>query len=257
MTKTKLSSFRTRLLAKELIVGTFVKTPSSIICEVLGLTELGAICLDAEHAPFGRMELDACVHALRAADMPSVVRVTNSHHEQIIQALDYGASGIVVPHVMRPEQAEDIVNAAHYGEGGRGYAGSTRAAGYTTKSMHTHIKESNNEATVIAQIEDSQAVDAIDEICAVKGIDCLFIGRNDLTVALKAESPSDKKVIRAVEKICAAGQSADKTVGMFVPNPEEARIWRENGASLFLLSSDHSFILSGAKNLCAMLSTPS
>lgn len=105
--------------------------------------------------PSAEIELDACVHALRAADMPSDIRVTNSSHEQILQALDYGASGVVVPHVISPEQAEDIVKAAHYGEGGRGYAGSTRASRYTTKPMQEHLKDSNTETTVIAQIEDT------------------------------------------------------------------------------------------------------
>ncbi len=84
------------MLSRELLVGTFAKTPSAIICEILGLTELDAVCLDAEHAPFGRMELDTCVQALRAADMPALVRVTGTGEGQIMQALDYGATGIVV-----------------------------------------------------------------------------------------------------------------------------------------------------------------
>ena len=99
---TALPSFRERLLSGEVLAGTFVKTPSPIICEVLGLTGLDVVCLDAEHAPFGRVELDGCIAALRAAGMPGLVRVAANSPEYILQALDYGATGVVVPHVTTP-----------------------------------------------------------------------------------------------------------------------------------------------------------
>ncbi len=253
MTTATVATFRHRLLSKEILIGTFVKTPSPIICEVLGLTELDTVCLDAEHAPFGRIELDNCVQALRAAQMPSLIRVAANSQEYILQALDYGATGVVVPHVTTPEQAEAVVRAARFGEGGRGYAGSTRAAGYTTKPMQKHLNDSATETTVIAQIEDPTAVAAIDEICSVDGIDCLFIGRSDLTVALKADSPHDDEVIKAVEKVCRAGQGSGKTIGMFVPDDTEAKKWMAQGATLFLLSSDHTFIINGANRLIEAL----
>ncbi len=244
-----LTSFRQRLLDQEPLIGSYLKTPSSIISEVLGLTPLDAVCLDAEHAPFGRLELDACIFALRAAGMPSLVRVPSAAPTEILNALDCGATGVVVPHVCSAAEAEAVAHAARFGRGGRGYAGSTRAAGYTTKSMADHQADSGANTTVIAQIEDIEAVERIDEIAAVDGIDCLFVGRIDLTVALGAASPDDPRVIEAVETICAAGRAAGKSVGMFVPKVEEAKRWREQGASLFLLSSDHSFILQGARSL--------
>jgi len=67
----RIDTFRTRLLAREPMMGTFLKTPSPIVCEVLGLSPLSCVCIDAEHAPFGRTEIDGCIAALRAADMPS------------------------------------------------------------------------------------------------------------------------------------------------------------------------------------------
>lgn len=249
MTAIPHANFRQRLLARENLIGTFLKTPSPIVCEVLGLTPLDAVCVDAEHAPFDRLALDSCIQALRAAAMPSLVRIPSAAPEQILNALDCGATGIVVPHVTSAAQAEEIAKAARFGAGGRGYAGSTRAAGYTTKAMARHKEDSAIETTVIAMIEDIEAVDAVAEIANVEGIDCLFIGRIDLTVAYGAESPDDSRVVAAVEKICQAGSKAGKTVGMFVANVDEVSSWQQQGASLFLLSSDHGFILSGAQQL--------
>ena len=247
------TTFRRRLLSGEVLAGTFVKTPSPIICEVLGLTGLDTVCLDAEHAPFGRMELDGCMAALRAAGLPALVRVAANSPEYILQALDYGATGIVVPHVTGPEQAAAVVKAARFGAGGRGYAGSTRAAGYTTRSMGEHLSHSAAETTVIVQIEDREAVDAIAELCAVDGVDCLFIGRVDLTVSLGADSPSAAVVLEAMEKVCRVGQDAGKSIGMFISTPDEAEIWIERGVNLFLCGSEHSFILRGANQVSDLL----
>ena len=243
------AAFRKRLLARETLIGAFVKTPSPIICEVLGLTALNTVCLDAEHAPFGRIELDHCVRALRAASMPPLIRVAANSPEYIQQALDYGAAGVLAPHISSPDEAQAVVKSARFGPGGRGYAGSPRAAGYTTRPMQTCLADSAAQTSLIVQIEDARAVAAIDDICAVRGVDCVFAGRMDLTVALKADSPNDRRVIQAIEKICRAGADSGTTVGMFIPAPEESQQWIEQGASLFILGSDHTFILQGAKNL--------
>ena len=250
---TRIETFRRRLCASELMMGTFLKTPSTIVCEVLGLTPLACVCIDAEHAPFGRMELDGCIGALRAADMPSLVRVQTASAGEILSALDSGATGIVLPHVVSGLQATEFARAAHYGPGGRGYAGSSRAAGYTTKPMAQHLQDSAARTTVIAQIEDAEALPNLDAIAATKDIDCLFVGRMDLTVSLGATSPLEPRVVDAVEQICAAGQRHGKAVGMFIPPSEDCMAWHAKGASLFLLASDQQFLLDGARALAAKL----
>jgi 2-keto-3-deoxy-L-rhamnonate aldolase RhmA len=242
-------TFKARLNAGDLLVGTFIKTPSPIVVEVLALTALDCLCLDAEHAPFDRRDIDLCVALARAADKPVLVRVPVTSPEQILGALDCGATGVVAPHVRSRAEAEALVRYAHYGAGGRGYAGSSRAAGYTTRTMADHLATSAANTAVIAQIEDPEAVDAIDEIAAVPGIDALFVGRADLTVAYGASSQDDPQVIAAVEKICAAGRRHGRPVGMFVARAEDVPLWRQHGATLFLLESDHAFLLKGAAAL--------
>lgn len=245
--------FRRRLLNGDLLIGTWVKTPSPIVCEVLGKTDLDVLCLDAEHAPFGRLELDACVAATRAAGLPSLVRVPSADPHDILNALDCGATGIVVPHVRTRDDAEAICQRSLYGPGGRGYAGSTRAADFGGRGIAEQMRASADQTTVIAQIEDVEALDAIDEIAAVERVDCLFVGRIDLTISLGRTDPSDSTVIKAVEKICAASTKAGKPVGMFVSSVEEAKQWIEQGVSLFLLSSDQAFLKAGARGLVAAL----
>jgi len=245
--------FRQRLTNHELLIGTWVKTPSPIVCEVLAKSDLDALCLDAEHAPFGRTELDACIAAIRATNVTPLVRVPTADPHNILNVLDCGATGIVVPHVKTVEDAEAICLRSLYGPGGRGYAGSSRAAGFAGRPIADQLRQSAEQTTIIAQIEDVDALNVIDEIAAVKRLDCLFIGRIDLTVALGKTDPSDPVVVEAVDKVCAAGRNAGKAVGMFVSDVEEARLWTEKGASLFLLASDQAFLMAGARDLVSAL----
>ena len=245
----RIEAFRSRLRSREPMMGTFLKTPSPIVCEVLGLSPLACICIDAEHAPFGRLELDGCVAALRAADMPSLVRVQSGSAGEILGALDSGATGLVLPHVVSALQAAQIARAAHYGPEGRGYAGSSRAARYTLKPMAEHLRDSAAATTLIVQIEDAEALPNLDAIAAAKDIDCLFVGRMDLSVSLGASSPTEPRVLEAVDRICEAGLRHGKAVGMFIPPSEDCMAWQRKGASLFLLASDQHFLLDGARAL--------
>jgi len=243
-----MTDFRERLRAGALLSGTWVKTPSAIIVEVLALSALDCLVLDAEHAPFDRRDLDACILAARAAGKAVLARPQSSAPEAILTALDCGATGVILPHIGSAAEAQAAVTACHYTRGGRGFAGSSRAAGYTTLGMARH-REAAKGVTVIAQIEDVEAVEAIEAIAAVPGIDALFIGRADLTIAYGAASPDDPIVVDAVARICAAGKAAGRTVGMFLGRASDVALWREAGASLFILGSDHDFILSGAARL--------
>ncbi|MEM7571220.1 MAG: aldolase/citrate lyase family protein [Pseudomonadota bacterium] len=243
-----MTEFKEQLLKAAPLVGTFVKTPSTMVCEVLARAPLDTVCLDAEHSPFDRGDLDQCLLALRASAMPAIVRVPSCLPEHILNALDLGAHGILAPHIITPADAEALVNAATFGKG-RGYSGSTRAAGYMAKTMAQHLEGSVGAAALIAQIEDKEALDNLDDILRVEGIDCIFIGRADLTVSLGFDTPSEPQVVSVVEDICKAAKAAGKRCGMFTSDVSELGKWQALGASLFLLGSDHSFMLSGAAAL--------
>ncbi|MCR9078520.1 MAG: aldolase/citrate lyase family protein [Hyphomonadaceae bacterium] len=230
------------------LVGTFLKTPSAMVCEVLGRSDLDVICLDAEHSPFDRGDINDCVLALRHVGKPSLVRIPANRPEQILNALDCGATGVLVPHVITGEDAESLAGNAHFGTG-RGYAGSSRAAGYGARNMAEHKARSAEETVVIAQIEDAEALDNLDAIFAAATIDAFFIGRADLSVSLGADGPNDPQVIEAVEAICAKGREAGVSIGMFTGNLDELPKWCAAGASLFLLGSDHGFMLTGAAQM--------
>lgn len=246
----RIRNFRARLTGGAPLIGTFVKTPSPIICEVLTHAQLDVVCVDAEHAPFGRLEVDGCIAVFRAADQPSLVRLSTSSASDICNALDSGATGFLVPHVSSAGQARTVAQAARFGAGGRGFSASTRAAGFGARSIRDHVADSDNQTTVIVQIEDPSALDSVAAIAAVEGIDGIFIGRIDLAIAM-GKDPLASEVADAVAAICAAGRKAGIAVGMFTPKFAEVARWRTAGASFFLLDSEQGFVLSGARQLAA------
>jgi 2-keto-3-deoxy-L-rhamnonate aldolase RhmA len=245
-------SLKARLAARDLLAGTWVKTPHPHVVEVLALSPLDLLVLDAEHAPFDRGSLDVCILAARVGGKAVLVRPASAAHEHLLQALDGGADGVIVPHVRSASEARDVVRACHYGPAGssqaRGFAGSTRAAAYTTLGMAKHRATAKG-VIVIAQIEDAEALDDIDAIARVEGLDALFIGRADLTISMGADTPDDPAVVAAVDRICAAGAAAGMPTGMFLPRVADVPEWRVKGASLFVLQSDQDFMLKGAAAL--------
>jgi 2-keto-3-deoxy-L-rhamnonate aldolase RhmA len=236
-----------RLAAGDTLWGSFLKTPSPILVEVLATCGLDVLCIDAEHAPFDRASIDLCVMAARANGSSVIVRTPTAAPEHVLNALDCGADGVLLPHIRSAQDARAAVNAAHYGPGGRGYAGSSRAASYGLAAMQDHLAASARQTVVIVQIEDLEAVEAIEDIAGVPGLDALFIGRIDLTGALRETDPDAPAVIAAVEHVLAAGASANVPVGMFVPRHSDVAAWHAKGARLFLQGSDHSFIRAGVK----------
>lgn len=243
---TRCSEFRSRVLAKELMAGTFLKTPSHELIEVLAKSGLDFICLDAEHAPFDRARLDMCLSIANALDFPTLVRVQSAIPQNLLGALDCGATGIVAPHIDTVEKAQQLALSGRFGHGGRGYAGSTRWAGFATRKMPDVLAKAQ-ETVLIAQIEEPEGVVAAAEIAAIDGIDGLFVGPADLAVCLGKTDMADKAVRQAVADTASAANNAAKACMTFVPDTSAATELHKMGISMFFVGSEHSFMLAGAR----------
>jgi len=241
------AEFRQKMLSGAPLAGTFLKTPSYVIVEVLAQSGLDFLCLDAEHAPFDRAAMDACIAMGRALDFPILVRVADGSPREILQAIDYGAVGVVVPHVDSAEKAAAAAKSARFGHGGRGYAGSTRWAGYATRAMPDLLQMSQDETIVIAQIEEPEGVAAADAIAATPGVDALFLGPADLSVGYGYDHQSSDELMAAFKSVGEAAHAQGKAYVTFVPNAAKAKEWaRDYGLSMFFIASEHSWMRAGA-----------
>src|SRR5579875_1039784 len=245
------SSFRQRMIAGDKLVGTFLKVPTSHATEILGDLGYDFVVIDQEHGPFDRTTTDVALLAARAQGISALVRVPGP--EAILSVLDCGATGVLVPHVKSAAYAREVAAMFRYRGGRRGYATSTRAGRYTGTPMWKHIAESDANMVFVAQIEDPVALDEVEAIAAVDGVDSLFIGRGDLTAAYGDESKDPPAVLKAVERIAAAAKNAKKSISVYVGNATEAAWLNGQGANVFVLSSDQGFLrqaaLSGIKDV--------
>ena len=147
-----MNSFKQRLSVKQPLLGTFIKTPHHHNTEVLSKLGFDTLCLDAEHAPFDRGDLDRCILAAKANQQHVVVRIANDSHDSILNILDLGADGVVVPHVKSASQLERVIKSCYFGHNGRGYAGSTRMAGYTSRNILQNIEHHFRRSTQVSMV---------------------------------------------------------------------------------------------------------
>ena len=244
---------RQRIRAGERLTGTFVKMAEVTVIEVLATSGLDFLVLDAEHAGWDRGRLDACLAVGRALDVPCLVRVPEASPAALLTALDAGAVGVVVPHVASREIAERVARAAHFGRGGRGFAGSTRWAGFATRPM-AEVLAQDAETVVVAQIEEPEGVEDCEAIAAVEGIDALFAGPADLTVGYGETAMGSQVLKEALSRIGAAARAAGKGYVSWVPDAATAEDWaRAHGVNVFVLASDHTFLRAGAAREVAAL----
>ena len=248
--------FSARLRAREHVLGTFVKIPTTHATEILGHVGYDFVVFDQEHGPLGRDALDVMILAARASNVAGIVRVGEPSEANILSVLDCGASGILVPHVATAAKARDIVAACRYRTGRRGFANTTRAGDYGGVSFSEHMDRQDTEIACISMIEDLAALEEIDEIVRVEGLDAIFIGRGDLTAALGAPSMTSAETHEVVAPIMAAARSAGLPIIMLSPDRADAAAMAALGASAFLVSSDHGFIRSAATAALKELAPP-
>jgi 2-keto-3-deoxy-L-rhamnonate aldolase RhmA len=236
------ASFRERVRSAERLLGTFVKTASYQTVEVLGAAGLDFLVVDAEHAPFGRGDLDVCMLAARAVGLPALVRIPDDADRTVLDVLDVGGAGVLVPHAKSADGARRAFRSSRYRGGVRGFSNSPRAGGYGRMGLSELAESADRNTVVVCQIEDREAVDAIESIADVDEVDCLFIGRADLAVSYGVFDVNHAQVDAAVQRTCDACRAAGKAVGVFLGDAREAKRYFDLGATLFVIGSDQSFL---------------
>lgn len=236
------------------VIGIFLKSPSYHNAEILGQAGVDYIVVDGEHAPFGPAALDMIAVAARSVDLPMLVRIATLDAAAINTCLDLGAQGIMVPHVRSQADAERAVAATRHGPG-RGFSPSTRAGGYGTLGARACRALAAATTTVWAQIEDREALAALDAIAAVDGVDCLFIGRADLAMSLGVDDPADPAMLDALHRVADAASRANRAAGIFVSDVREIAALKAIGYTCFVCGSDQSLLMEQAKRLRAEIDT--
>jgi len=236
-------------------VGTWISTASPIVAEAIGHAGFDWGLVDMEHAPLDVMGVVHLLQALSGTKMLPVVRVPWNDAVTVKRVLDAGATTVMFPFVQGADEARRAVAATRYPpEGVRGMAGLSRATRFGT--IANYFRSANQNVGVIVQIETPQAVEQIDAIVAVDGVDALFIGPADLSAAMghigELTHPAVVGLMgRAVQRCKALG----KPVGTLGASPEAVAQYRAIGFDFVAVSSDIGFMMRGAQAAIAALRT--
>lgn len=242
------ATLRQRIHAGETLIGTFVKTPTPHVVEILGLAGLDFAVADQEHAPIGLAEMDMLSMAARTSGLPLLSRRWGAQPDWIAPILDLGCTGVMVPHVADRAMAEAVCAAVKFSRGTRGISPSPRAGNYGSIGLLDYRRKCDEESVVMLQIEDADALDRLDDVAACPDTDVLFIGPADLSQSLGVGFPSaelDAAILRVIE----AARSAGIATGLFVGDETQIPAWQERGVTVFVCGSDQSLLMKGARRL--------
>jgi len=227
----KPNAMKARFARREPAYGLNLMFPSPQIVEMIGRLGFDWVFIDLEHGSITIDQLDVLVMAADAAGITPIVRPSSNDPVAIGQVLDRGAHGIQVPHVDTADDARRAVAAARYHPlGERGIAGGTRASGYGIDfKPREYIDVSNREILVCVQLEHRKALDHIDEILEVQGVDVFFVGPMDLSLSLGKPGEFEAPEVRdALARLFAAIAAAGKVSGTS-GTPASLRRYRDSG----------------------------
>ena len=195
-------------------LGCSVMIPSPQIVEMLGHAGFDWVLLDCEHGSLGPADVELMAIAADAVGITAIARPRSNATADIQGVMDRGVMGVQVPHVNSAADAREVIAAVKYHPlGRRGLAAGTRAAVYDAHGTLAEYVHAANAATLIAvQLEEQAAIDNIDELLAVDGIDVFFIGPSDLSQSMgHPGNPRAPSVARAIDesfrKMVAAGRT--------------------------------------------------
>ena len=198
------------------------------------------VLFDMEHSGFSLETVKAAVRYMEAADLPMIVRAPSKHYDHIARVLDMGAEGVMVPMVNSAEEARAIVDCVKYTpDGHRGVALGIAHDGYKGGAVLEQLAKANQRTTVFAQIETAEGVENVEEIAALPGIDCLWVGHFDLSASLGIPGEFENKTFTdAVDRTIAAAHANGKVAGRLVPTVETGVALHKIGFDLICYSGD-------------------
>ena len=234
-------SLRERILAGDPVFGTFLFGTSALLAEVAARSGPDWLLIDLEHGGAGAADLLALLMAVEVAGVPPLVRVEAGERIRVGRALDLGARGVMVPQVHSAAQAREVASWMRTQPAGqRGIALFTRGMDFGAGGDEAAIRR-HEELLCIVQIESRSALDEVEAIAAVDGVDVLFVGPADLSHALGVPGRTDDAIyLAAVERVGNACRAAGKAAGIMLRDPADAGRYRSLGYQMFALSTDAS-----------------
>lgn len=233
----------------------WIAMPEPLVAESAARAGFDCVTLDMQHGLHDPVSIMRSIGAIALAGVPAVVRIPVGDFAMASRALDMGASAIIAPMINSAEDAKAFAAAAKYPPVGARSWGPVRAMQLSDiADGDTYLHSANADTLTFAMIETRAAVDALEDILAVPGIDAIFIGPSDLSIALSDGAlvdPMNPDNQAMAAHILSRARAAGKYVGIFAITGEQAKLYRALGYDFVALGTDGIYLRAGAKALLA------
>jgi 4-hydroxy-2-oxoheptanedioate aldolase len=236
---------RTLLAEGRTVLNGWSLLPGGFLAEVMASLGWDSLTIDAQHGIIGQTDMVAMLQAISTTTLTPIVRLAANDPTLIGQALDAGAMGLICPLINSPEEAAAFVAASRYPPNGIRSSGATRAMIY---AGFDYGANADDQLLRFAMIETADALRQVDEIAATPGLDGLYVGPSDLSLALSGGQGFDKDEPHMLEAYSAVVEACRKngiTAGIHTASPAFAARMAELGFRFITLVGDFNFILAG------------
>ena len=240
------NELKRRLKRGEQTYGSWITIESPICTEMMSKMGFDWFIFDTEHSPLSIYQVQTLMQAVRGNETTPLVRVNWNDIVQIKRALDIGAYGVMVPWVNTKEEAEIAVKATRYAPKGLRGCGPRRASMFDPD----YLKTADEEILVVCQIETKKAVENIEEIASVEGVDVTYIGPADLSASYgHLGNMSHPEVQDAIDKVYDATRAAGKATGVHLASGKTIKERMEKGYDFITIGNDFSLLRRGVREL--------
>jgi 4-hydroxy-2-oxoheptanedioate aldolase len=251
-----------RLRAGETVYAAWCTLASPVVAETVAREGFAAVVLDIQHGLWDTASIIAGIGALHHAGATPVVRVPLNDFAFVSRALDFGAEAIIAPMINSATDARRFASVAKFPPEGERSWGPQRAMSLQGLALQgrtgttDYLREANESTLTLAMIETPAALNDLEDIAEISGIDALFVGPYDLSTALSAGSAQDvnaPEVERAIDKICAAASKAGKIPGIYCRDAARALTMAKRGFKFIAIGSDLAIMHEGAAGILKAL----
>ncbi len=245
----KPNPIRERCLKGETVYGTMiqdVRTPA--IGQIMAAAGMDLLFFDMEHGPFDLGVIADMVKVTRLTSCTPFVRVPNDEYHLMARVLDAGARGIMIPRIETKQQVEDIISNTHYPPVGvRGCSADKGHNDFESQNMWTFTEQANEENMIILQIEREKAIQDIDDLLSVEGVDAAILGPNDLALSMGVRDKDYLSALEpAIQTVLDSAKRHNIPCGIHIGNLDWLIEWDKRGMQIIMYANDIVFLRNGA-----------
>ena len=240
-------------------IGTFINLGSEVSAECIGIAGLDYFIVDTEHSPFDLGETLECIRSAEIKNITPFVRIKEVSRSTILKMLDIGAKGIIVPGLKSVKEVKQIIQFGKYGPvGERGFC-PTRCCNYgyaesLSKGLSAYLEEANEGTMFIPQCETKELLTHIETVVALDGVDGIFIGPFDLSIALgKPGQFDDPELVEAFDRVLKVCKKAHKPAFIYSTSIEDAKKRLEQGFDSIIYRADLTLLVEAYQSVLAQL----